>query len=114
MVDADFNDATYDDDDAPAPLRLERRTVDRWPAHGGAVAVCLGGSRFGTEHSLRLADCSMDGMGAYSDTVIEPGTLVSVGFQVPGMSTRQAVVLRCQPCGDGYRVGLQYAMRQAA
>ncbi len=103
-----------DEQDPPETLRLERRSLDRWEAHGSATAICLGGERFGQMHQLRLEDCSDDGVGAVSDSVLEPGTFVSVGFQTPGMLSRQAVVLRCQPCGNGYRIGLQFAMRQAA
>lgn len=103
-----------DDDDAPVSFRLERRAVDRWPVQGTATAICLGGDRFGQMHQLRLADCSDDGLGAISSTVLEPGTMVSIGFQTPGMLARRAMVLRCQPCGEGYRVGLQFSLRQAA
>ena len=103
-----------DADDVPAPIRLERRISDRWQTTGGATAICVGGEQFGQMHQLRLADCSDDGVGAISDTVLEPGTIVTLGFQTPGSLSRQAVVLRCQPCGEGYRVGLQFALRQAA
>ena len=108
------HDHPYDEFDIPPTLKLERRSMDRWPAHGSATATCLGGDRFGQMHRLQLADCSDDGLGATSDTVLEPGTMVSVGFQTPGSLSRQAVVLRCRPCGNGYRIGLQFAMKQAA
>jgi hypothetical protein len=112
MADRDFTRIDHGDD--PPSFRLERRAIDRWPVHGSATAICLGGDRFGQLHQLRLSDCSLDGLGAVSETVLEPGTMVSVGFQTPGMLPRQAVVLRCQPCGDGYRVGMQFSLRKAA
>lgn len=110
--DNDRNEAF--DDDAPASLRFERRTIDRWPVHGSATAVRVGGSHFGQAHELKLNDASADGLGATCDTVLEPGTMVSVRLAEPGALFRQAVVLRCQPCGSGYRVGLQFALRAAA
>ena len=107
------------DQPIPETLRFERRTVDRWPISGAATAVCIGGERFGRTYDLKLSDASSDGLGATCDMPLDPGTLVSVGFQGPAMNQgaggfRQATVLRCRPCGAGYRVGLQFALRAAA
>jgi len=100
--------------ETPPVLKFERRTVDRWTVRGHATAICLGGDRFGKMYDLNLRDCSDDGLGAVTSEPIEPGATVSIGFQTPGMLARRATVLRCQPCGDGYRVGMQYALKQAA
>ncbi|HRQ76113.1 MAG TPA: PilZ domain-containing protein [Phycisphaerales bacterium] len=98
----------------PAPLRFERRSSDRWSSPGAATAFRLGGRDFGRMHELKLIDFSHHGLGAISPTVIEPGTAVSIGFQAPGCIARRGTVLRCTPCGDGYRVAVEFEMRMAA
>jgi len=96
------------------PLRFERRDVDRWPIEGVGTAFRLSGEKFGQMHDLRMLDYSDDGLGAISDTVIDPGTIVSVGFQAPGYIAKRGTVLRCTPCGEGYRVAIQFQARLAA
>lgn len=95
-------------------LRYERRQNDRWQSEGVATAFQLAGERFGAMYTLRVVDFSSDGLGALSDTPIEPGTLVSIGFQAPGRIAKRGVVSRCLPCGDGYHVGIQFEARLAA
>lgn len=121
---AEFPDIDDNNDESQSErptLKFERRTIDRWPAAGSATAVCVGGERFGESYELKLSDASLDGLGALCDSALEPGTMVSVGFHNSSMNAarfpggyRQAVVLRCLPCGTGYRVGLQFALRAAA
>ncbi len=96
------------------PLRFERRGVDRWPLQGVATAFCLSGDQFGKMHELTVLDYSYDGLGAQSDTVLHPGMIVSVGFQSPGHTSKRGTVLRCVPCGNGYRVAIQFQARMAA
>ena len=98
----------------PAPLKFERRRCPRRPLDGQASVFCLASDAFGRIHDLRLVDGCEDGVGAVSDTVIEPGTMVSVGFSIPGYIARRGVVTRCLPCGDGYRVAISYEQRMAA
>lgn len=102
------------DDEHHAPLRFERRGVDRWPTHGVANAFRLSGEKFGCIHELSILDWSHDGLGAICDSVIEPGTCVSLGFQAPGNPAKRGIVLRCTPCGKGYRVAIQFEARLAA
>ena len=97
-----------------APLTFDRRQSDRWSIEGAATAIRLAGAEFGIIHELRSLDYSHGGMGATSDTVIEPGTVVSVGFQRPGLIAQRGVVLRCLPCGDGYRLAIRFEGRLAA
>ncbi|MHC4946897.1 MAG: PilZ domain-containing protein [Planctomycetota bacterium] len=97
-----------------APFRFERRQGDRWSTSGAATAFRLGGDQFGLMHDLQLLDGSVGGIGAVSTTPIEPGTVVSVGFEDPTWTARRGVVVRCLPCGDGYRVGVRYEGRLAA
>lgn len=81
---------------------------------GAATAFGLEGEHFGIMHEMTMCDCSHGGIAAISDDPIHPGTVVSIGFQQPGMIARRGVVRRCEPCGEGYRVGIEYQMRQAA
>jgi hypothetical protein len=96
------------------PYRFERRQVDRWPAQGVATAFCLSSDAFGQMHELALVDYSHDGLGAMCSQPIAPGTEISVGFSMPGHLARRGTVLRCEPCGEGYRVAVQFQLRLAA
>ena len=88
-------------------------TVDQ--SDVAAEAPCeLGGEGFGRMHTLKMLDYSDDGMGASCDSVITPGTTISVGFQAPGYMARRGSVIRCIPCGDGYRVAIGFEQRLAA
>ncbi len=96
------------------PYRFERRREPRSPMTARATAFELGGDGFGRTHALATVDCSAAGVGAFCDTVIAPGTCVSVGFDTPGSPARRGVVARCQPCGAGYRVAVVFEGRLAA
>ena len=98
----------------PVSLRFERRQCDRWPVGGAATAYELAGAGFGTTHPLTLVDYSLGGLGAVSATPVPPGTAVSVGFQAPGYTTCRGTVVRCLPCGQGYRVAIAFETRMAA
>ena len=102
------------DPPVPAPLAFERRQHDRWPADGLAKVFRVAGDRFGEVYTLRIVDESFEGLGATSSWPLEPGTIVSVAFVEPGCPARSGVVLRCRPCGDGYRLAIQYDRALAA
>ena len=95
-------------------LPFERRQINRWPLEGAATAFELGGEAFGQMHTLRLLDFSDRGVGVISDTMIAPGTTVSIGFDRPDCVARRADVIRCEPCGEGYRVAMRFQARMAA
>lgn len=114
MSQMETTNVSDDHDDAPAPLRFERRQVDRWPMRSSATAFRLGGNDFGRTHELKVVDYSYTGLGAISSSVIEPGTRVSVGFANPGCLAKRGTVLRCTPCGEGYRVAIEFEARMAA
>ena len=105
---------TPEDAAAPAPLRFERRRADRWPLTGVAAAYGAAGDLFGRRYVLRMLDSSDDGIGARTDRPIDPGTIVSIAFAAPGQAMRTGVVMRCLPCGDGYRVAIRFETRLAA
>jgi hypothetical protein len=96
------------------PYRFERRRADRWQSDAHATAFCLSGDTFGRIADLRLMDHSHDGMGAISPHPLEPGTEISIGFAAPGYLARRGTVLRCEPCGEGYRIAVQFQARLAA
>lgn len=100
--------------DAPAPLKFERRIHDRWPASGIATAFRLAGDRFGEMQTLEMVDCSNDGLGATCEEPIEPGTIVSLGFQAPGYLAKRGVVVRCLPNGNGYNLAIRFEALMAA
>lgn len=101
------------DTELPA-LRLERRCCDRWRERGVAIAFVSAGERFGQRFPLRLLDASEEGFGARSERALDPGTVVTVGFAAPGWPLRSGMVLRCIPCGDGYRLAVRFEARAAA
>ena len=102
------------DTDAPAPLRFERREHDRWLASGVARAARVAGERFGEMYTLKMLDYSPLGLGAACAQPIEPGTIVTIGFQEPGCTAQRGVVVRCLPCGDGYRLAIRFDASLAA
>lgn len=97
-----------------APYRFERRCSDRWPQEGQATAFQLGGDHFGQLHEMRMQDYGPGGLAAISDTAIAPGASVTLGFSVPGYMAARGTVLRCVPCGEGYRVAIRFELPMAA
>lgn len=100
--------------DEHAVLRFERRRVDRWPLAGLATAFCVSGDDFGAMHELRMLDYSVDGLGAVCHQPVCPGTEISIGFSDPGYLAKRGRVIRCLPCGEGYRLAVQFQLRMAA
>jgi hypothetical protein len=116
-----WNDKTIPDEsqlaavcDEMSPMKFEQRQCDRWPADFAATAFELGGNSFGHMHQIRVVDYSDGGLGAISDTPIAPGSIISIGFASPGMSAKRGTVLRCTPCGNGYRLSIRFEERLAA
>lgn len=95
-------------------LRFERRDIDRWPVHGIATAFRLGGDRFGEMHELSMLDYSHEGLGCGCAEPIEPGTVISLGFQAPGYTAKRGTVVQCVPTGNGYRLGIRFESMMAA
>ena len=114
MMISTHDSSTVDSADVEGPLRFERRQSDRWTIDGVATAFELAGEHFGRTHALRMLDYSDAGIGAISDTVMSPGTAVSIGFQSPGYPARRGTIARCLPCGDGYRMAIVFEGRLAA
>ena len=93
---------------------MNRRTRNRWPQDGSATAFCLAGNRFGELHELRMFDYGEGGVGTFSQHTIEPGTVVSLGFQTSDILAQRGVAVACTPHGEGYRVAFRFEGRFAA
>lgn len=96
------------------PLQFDRRLCERWKLDGCATAFCLGGDSFGRMHALSNIDYSYGGLGADSMDAIEPGSVVSIGFQNPGCIARRGVVVRSLRRDRGWRVAIRFETRLAA
>jgi hypothetical protein len=104
----------FEPDFDAGPLKFDRRCGDRWPVQCAATAFRLSGEGFGRLHELCVTDMAHEAMGAISDTAVEPGSTVTVGFENPGYLARRGTVVRCVPCGNGYRVAVRFDRRLAA
>ena len=93
---------------------MDRRTHNRWPQNGAASALRLAGKRFGDIYNLRMLDCGEQGMGAISAEPIEPGTILSLGFEPTGYTARRGMVITCAPSDDAYRVAIRFQGTLAA
>lgn len=98
----------------PEVFKFERRSSPRHEVEGVATAFCLDGERFGDVHDLTLVDYGAGGIAALCDRPLDPGTSISLGFADQRRLARRGVVKRCQPCGAGYRIGVQFLMGLAA
>ncbi len=95
------------------PQQFERRLHDRWPADGVVTVHHCAGERFGERSTLRILDESIEGLRARSDRPLDPGTLVTITHPFTH-GPRNGVVLRCIPCGDGYRIAIRFEFKLAA
>ena len=91
-----------------ADFLLDRRHSPRAHVEGCATAFCLGHHNFGQIHTLRTFDYGEGGVAAYSETPIPLGCDVTVGFEARNCLAERGTVLRCQPCGEGYRVAIRF------
>jgi hypothetical protein len=96
------------------PFKLERRREDRHEAEGSLHAsYSTGPDHFGITN-LELVDRSSHGLGALTNSPIDPGTTVTIcpeGSSVPWLSAR---AVRCIKQGDRFCIGLCYSGPAAA
>ena len=93
---------------------MERRTHNRWPANCAASAFCLQGELFGRIYDLQLLDFSDGGLGAMVQEPVDPGALMSFGFEHSGYTAQHGRVLSCQPTVGGYRLAVRFEGQVAA
>ncbi len=79
------------------------------PLPGSATAFHLDGDRFGVMHDLIELAISEEALEARALQAVPTGSRVSLGFEAPGTPARQGEVVACDPCGDGFRVGIRLA-----
>jgi hypothetical protein len=79
------------------------------PLPGSATAFHLDGDRFGTMHDLVELAISEQVLEARTHQAVPTGSRVSLGFEAHGTPARQGEVVTCDPCGDGFRVGIRLA-----
>lgn len=79
------------------------------PLPGSATVFHLDGDRFGEMHDLVELAISDRVLEARSVAQVPTGARVSLGFEAPGTPARQGEVVACDPCGDGFRIGITLA-----
>lgn len=101
-------------DEAPAPLKFERRASARYGAIGTLEAMSCDGEKPPSMIRLSLIDESAGGIAAMTQSPMAPGSRLRVRTcPVTGMWC-DGVVIRCSPAGQGYRVALAFERRRAA
>lgn len=98
----------------PDVLKFDRRTTKRSPADGIAMAAFDDGFGGTVLSSVELLDTSTGGLGLRSPVRARVGagvTLYPDGSRWPPYT---AVVARCDPDDDYFRIGLALASRRAA
>ncbi len=90
-------------------VRYERRGSERIDTMGWAMACFREAGAPPRLLSLRLADISTGGLGAFIDRPVAPGTPVDLFSPGATQPTRRGEVARCAPSGPGqWRLGLAY------
>ena len=84
-------------------------TAGTRPMSGSATAFHLDGDRFGEMHDLVELSISDRALEARTAAQVPTGARVSLGFEQPGTPARQGEVVTCDPCGDGFRIGITLA-----
>lgn len=87
--------------------KFERRRSERMMVDAHATLFCLGNS-FGEIYEMQTVDYSDSGVGLATRQPVEAGLTVSVGFSYPSCRAGYGTIVRCQPDGDGYRVGVRF------
>ena len=93
---------------------MDQRTHNRWPVNCAASAICLQGELFGRVYDLQVLDFSDGGLGATVQEPVDPGALMSFGFEHPGYTAQNGRVLGCQPITEGYRLAVRFEGQVAA
>lgn len=97
----------------PKPLKFNRRAGVRKRVQGEALAAGYGRAGSITTRVV-LIDASYSGIGVDSPIEFEVGTEIKLHFNGQVLAGRQGLVARCDPCDEGYRVGIDTASASAA
>ena len=79
------------------------------PVSGTATAFHLDGDRFGVMHHLLELSISEEVLEAKAEEAVPTGATVSLGFETPGLTARRGEVVNCDPCGEGWKIGIRLA-----
>ena len=79
------------------------------PLDGSATLFQLDGERFGEMHSLVELAISDQALEGRTTTPLSAGAAVSLGFEAQGTPARHGEVVKCDPCGEGWRIGIRLA-----
>lgn len=96
------------------PLPFDRRRAGREPASGQMQAVLANGRQMPWVLRLGLINASHGGLCVATDAPIEAGSRLSLRVDPVHGNWTTGTVVRCEPLGDGYRVGIAYEARRAA
>lgn len=94
----------------PVADRMERTE----PGLGRGTALRLNDSRFGEMHDFVVEAIDGGGCVVLSGGHIEPGTVLSLGFEIHGHPGRRGIVEECLPFGGGFRWRIFFSGRLAA
>lgn len=97
----------------PKPLKFNRRAGVRRRVQGEAMAAGYGRAGSITVRVV-LIDASYSGIGVDSPVEFEVGTEIKLHFNGQVLAGRHGLVARCDPRGEGYRVGIDTASGTAA
>lgn len=100
---------THVDDRLPGFASGSLFTAATRPLPGSATVFHLDGERFGVMHDLVELAISDQALEARVGEAVPTGSRVSLGFEAPGNPARQGQVVTCDPCGDGFRIGIRLA-----
>ncbi len=98
----------------PASLPFDRRRAGREPASGTMQAVLANGRQMPWVMRLGLINASHGGLCVATDAPIEAGSRLSLRVDPVHGNWTTGTVVRCEPLGDGYSVGIRYEARRAA
>ncbi|HRQ74034.1 MAG TPA: hypothetical protein PLU35_13490, partial [Phycisphaerales bacterium] len=100
--------------DPEAPIPFSRRTTDRAPARGEAIATFTGPHGFAALARVRLRDTSTGGLGVRSPLPVEPGAIATLTPVQSGGAPESAIVVRCTGRAGAYHLGLRRLSAPAA
>ena len=100
--------------DPDAPIPFNRRTADRTPARGEAIATFTGPHGFAALARVRLRDASPTGIGVRSPLAVQPGAVATLTPVQPGGTSQSAIVVRCTGRAGAYHLGLRRLHTPAA
>lgn len=95
-------------------LKLDRRTAEREPRTGFAMAAFFDDDGALSLTRVELVDVSDGGLGLVCPVEVSPGVRFSLYSNATVLPHSTGIVARCSPEGEDFRVGLRCDRRLAA